>query len=163
MSKYLVALAILVSVVGCKEKSEEAPKQKDGLVPKLEEFADMACACKDHECTKTASNGMAALARTVKPAEIPADDIPKLQAAQARLEKCSAALHPKVVEYAALTEEVCACKDKKCAAAVADKFKAWADDLRATKEALPGGLDAISGNGLKAGGCLKKHGLDIPQ
>jgi len=74
-----------------------------------------------------------------------------------------AALDPRVVEYKTLTDEVCACKKKACAEKVSAKFSVWADGVRASKDPLPGGLEAIKTDGQRAADCLKAHGLAIPQ
>jgi hypothetical protein len=156
-------IVLLIALAACKQAEEAPTEKKSGLLPKLEAMAEQACACKDHACAQQAYKAMMALAGTAKPDEIPADDIEPLQAAQAKLEACVGKLNPRLTEYAALTDEVCACKNKKCAEKVSAKFSAWADDLRASKEAVPGGLDAIKDDGTRAAACLQKHGLAIPQ
>jgi hypothetical protein len=162
MTRPLAVLALVLATAACSKHDDATPK-KSGLVPQLEAIADQACACKDHACASAAGEQMTALAKTVKPDEIPSDDIPKLQAAQARLEGCQAKLDPRVTAYVGLADEVCACKDKACAQGVADKFKAWSADVASAKEPIPGGLDAIRHDGLRANACLKKFDVEIPK
>jgi hypothetical protein len=162
MTRTLAVLALVLSAAACSKHDDAKPK-KEGLVPQLEAIADQACACKDHDCATAAGDQMTTLAKTVKPDEIPSGDVPKLQAAQARLEGCQAKLDPRVIAYVGLADEVCACKDAKCAQGVADKFKAWSDDVRTATQPIPGGLDAIRHDGLRANACLKKFDVAIPQ
>jgi hypothetical protein len=162
MTRALAVLALMLSTAACSKHDDARPK-KEGLVPQLEALADQACACKDHACAIAAGEQMTTLGKTVQPDEIPSADLPKLQAAQSRLEACQAKLDPRVTAYIALADEVCACKDAKCAQGVADKIEAWSDDVRGSKEPIPGGLDAIRHDGLRANACLKKFDVDVPR
>jgi hypothetical protein len=170
MRDLVLVLAAVVALSACKkeEKDETGSKQaasgkKSDLVKNLEAQAEAACACKDFACAEGVLAAVKKLADGTTAAAIPEADLPALQTAQASIDRCTGALHPKIVEYGKLAEEVCACGDKACAEKVSGKFKAWADEVRSKKIAIPGGMGAILVPGTQAKKCLDNFGLEVPQ
>lgn len=158
----IVSLALLaaVALAGC-GKTESSPQAPGQLVKSLEAAATELCACKDLACADLVSARVDDLAR--RAGTIAPDDLPVLQAAQARIDQCRVALHPQLIAYRALLDEACACKDRGCAAAVAGKVAAWGVDLKASKARLRPGEVQIVLDGAKASAeCFTRHGVPIP-
>jgi hypothetical protein len=152
---------VLAAAAGCK-KTESSPRPPSALVKGLEAAADESCACKDLACSDAVNVKVDALAKGA--GTIAADDLPALQAAQARIDQCRVALNPRLITYRGLLDEACACKDKGCAGAVAVKVSAWAAELKASKAQLRPGEVQIVLDGAKASAeCFTRLGVAIPQ
>ena len=150
-----------LAAVAC-NKTEPAPRPASALVQQLAAAADESCACKDLACSDAVNAKVDALARSA--GSIPPDDLPALQAAQARIDQCRVALEPRLIAYRGLLAEACACKDKDCATAVAARVSAWAAELAASKTKLrPGEVQIVMDGGRAAAECFTRHGVAIPQ
>jgi hypothetical protein len=163
MSKFLLAFTFLAVIAGCKKEEAAAAGPPSELVTKLEALADQGCGCKDADCATGVKADVKALAGTTTAGAIPDADLPKLQAAQAKLDGCMAKLDPRLADYHAITEELCACKDKKCAEKANAKFQTWADAVRVSPDPIPGGLASIKDDGAHAASCLLKFGIKAAQ
>jgi hypothetical protein len=80
---------------------------------------------------------------------------------------CSSASSDDPVKLmAAMTEEVCACKDKACTAAVTEKFRKDGERIKALKDGLSDEQKAaMKLNVTKLMGCMMKHamsGMKLP-
>jgi hypothetical protein len=155
-------LALAATAAGACKKTESSPKPPSALVKGLEAAADESCACKDMACSDAVNAKVDALAKEA--GTIPPDDLPALQAAQARIDQCRVALNPRLIAYRGLLDDACACKDKACATAVAGKVSAWAAELKASKAKLrPGEVQIVMDGGKASAACFTKHGVPIPQ
>lgn len=159
-------LSILVLVTLSAACNKEADKKADGppspMVKKLEGLADKGCACKSFECTKKINADVAAFAKSIT--RVADKDKPPMQAAQARLDGCTAKYNPFLIAYAKLASGVCECKDKACAQRSSAEFKRWIAKFKATKNPIQRGhLPTFAAYGKTAGECFQKHGVAIPQ
>lgn len=154
-----LGLAVL-AVVACK-KTEPSARRASGLVQALEAAAAESCACQDLACSDAVYAKVDALAQGA--GSIPPDDLPALQAAQARIDHCRVALEPRLIAHRALLDEACACPDPACAAAVASKLAAWSADLAASATRLrPGEVQIVMDGGRAAAECFTRHGVAVP-
>ncbi len=154
--------ATLAATTGCK-KDEAKAAAPGPLVGKLEALAERACACADAGCADAVGQDVVALGQGA--GAIADADLPALQAAQARIDRCLAAQEPILVAYAALIDEACACADKACAKAAAKKVSTWAADLKASKKQLrPGDVRLVmTEQGTRGAACFQKFDVPIPQ
>ncbi len=155
----IATLAAAVLATGCPKKEAAAP---GALVASLRALDAEACACKDQACAAAITTKLTTLGNAN--ADFDEADLPVLQETQAHLDMCLAKLNPVVVRYLALSDEVCACKDKACATKVATKVSAWAAELKAKKTVLShSDGNVIMKVGTGAGECFTALGVPIPQ
>lgn len=158
LSTVVVALA---AVAACK-KTASNPRPASELVKQLEAAATESCACKDMACSDGVNAKVDALAQGA--GTIDGDDLPALQAAQARIDQCRVALNPRLIAYRDLLDAACGCPDRTCAEAIGTKVSAWAAELKASKTTLRPGEIQIVVDGAKASAeCFTRHGAAIPQ
>lgn len=157
----LLMLSVSTFVSACQKKGSE-PGSGSEHVKKLEALADQGCACKDKACADKVISEVQALARSIT--KLDDKDRQPMQAAQARLDACLVKYNPFIASYQKLTEEVCACKDKACAARSAKKFSRWAAKLKSSgKRINAADLAVFKEQGQKAAKCFARHGVPIPQ
>ncbi|MBX3156552.1 MAG: hypothetical protein KF773_11170 [Deltaproteobacteria bacterium] len=149
---------VFVLLLGCSDKAPGDSK----LLKDLQALEGEACACKDAACADLVGDKVTKLGEATK--DFDRDELPKLQAAQQAIDKCLAAANPVVTTYAAAAKAACACKDKKCGQAAADRIAKWAADLKASgKKLRQGDASYIMAEGKPAGECLTKLGVAIPK
>ncbi len=156
-------LAAVVAAAGCSKDEAKAAAAPGPLVGKLEALAGKACACTDAACADGVGAEVVTLGQSA--GAIADADLPALQAAQAKIDRCLSAHEPALVAYTKLTDEVCACKDKKCAEKVAKKVSAWAAELKQSRRKLrPGDARLVmEEQGKRGAACFEQHGVAIPQ
>lgn len=159
---YLYVIAAATAAAGC-AKDEAKAAAPGPLVGKLEALAERACACTDAACADGVGAEVVTLGENA--GAIAESDLPALQAAQAKIDRCLSAHEPALVAYTELTDEVCACKDRTCAEKVAKKVSAWAADLKRSKRTLrPGDARLVMAEqGKRGAACFERHGVAIPQ
>jgi hypothetical protein len=161
MRTTLLVLAFVALTSACKN-SEAAAGKKSDLVTKLDALADRVCACADEACATAAAADLDALAKNTT--NVAEDDFAPAQAAQAKFDECHAKHYKVVTDYLALTDEICACTDKKCGEQVAAKVTKWSKALKASGQKLrPGDIQVISHRGQEGGQCFTKLGVAIPK
>jgi len=106
----------------------ETPPETPNAIATLNGFADRVCACQDEPCRKAIDDELTQYGEANK-AELEALDPASIQSIGQRYESCRMVGGGNggdlIAEFGALTDEMCACKDKACAEATNARFDAW--------------------------------------
>jgi hypothetical protein len=158
----LVLVSCLVVTTGCDKKSGGGAAGKSDLITKLDALTTEACACKDQPCADAVTAKVTTLGEQNK--DFDKDDLPALQATQAKMDQCIAKLNPVIVAYLAIADDACKCTDKACADKVGARFAEWTAAFKKAGTTLHGNEANVAMKaGTTAGECMTKLGSAIPQ
>ena len=167
MHRTLIVIACLVLAIGCDKKKSGGGAGggsggKSDLLTKLDALAVEACACKDMPCADAVTAKVTTLGE--QNADFDKDELPALQATQAKMDLCMAKLNPVIVEYLAIADDACKCADKACADKAGERFAAWTAAFKKAGTKLRGNdANVAMKAGKTAGECMTKLGASIPQ
>ena len=165
MHRAILVVCCLVLATGCDKKKSGgggAAGGKSELLTKLDALAVEACACKDMPCADAVTAKVDELGKANQ--DFDKDELPQLQATQAKMDMCMAKLNPVIVAYLAIADDACKCADKACADKVGERFAEWTAAFKKAGTKLRGNdANVAMKAGKAAGECMTKLGSSIPQ
>ncbi|CAN5841691.1 hypothetical protein BH11MYX3_BH11MYX3_14000 [soil metagenome] len=132
----LVILSLVLVTTACGKNAGGGSAVNSDLTAKLDALTTEACACKDKACADAVTAKVTTLGEQNK--DFDKDDLPALQATQAKMDMCIAKLNPVIVAYLAIADDACKCTDKACADKVGARFAEWTAAFKAAGTTLHG-------------------------